>query len=124
MAAVQQNTDPAMAGRRMLHHVGNRCSLDRSSLPGRSDLVFGPRHKVVFVYGCSWLGHNCRKGRLPTSRVDYWSKEVIKNKAIDARDLRHLPDGGSQACIAWECEPADLDPLRRRLARFVDGGPS
>ena len=54
----------------------------------------------------------------------YRSEKVIKNRAIDARDIRHLADGTSQASIVWECEMADLDSLRQRLARAPDGRPS
>lgn len=125
MASVRQkDTGPEMAVRRMLHSMGYRYSLHRRNLPGRPDLVFGPRHKVVFVHGCFWHGHDCRKGRLPTSRVDYWSEKVSKNKARDARNVRDLAACGWEVCIVWECETADLDSLRQRLVRFLDGGAS
>jgi len=125
MASVRQkDTGPEMAVRRMLHSMGYRYSLHRRNLPGRPDLVFGPRHKVVFVHGCFWHGHDCRKGRLPTSRVDYWSEKVSKNKARDARNVRDLAAYGWEVCIVWECETADLDSLRQRLVRFLDGGAS
>jgi len=104
--------------------MGYRYSLCRRDLPGRPDLVFGPRRKVVFVHGCFWHGHDCRKGRLPTSHVAYWSNKVSNNKARDARNVRDLTDRGWGVCIVWECETADLDSLRQRLVRFLDGGPT
>ena len=125
MASVRQkNTGPEMAVRRTLHRMGFRYSLHRRNLPGRPDLVFGPRHKVVFVHGCFWHGHDCRKGRLPSSRVAYWSEKVSKNKARDAGNVRDLADRGWKVCVVWECETADLDSLRQRLVRFLDGGAS
>ena len=125
MASVRQkDTGPELAVRRMLHSMGYRYSLCRRDLPGRPDLVFGPRRKVVFVHGCFWHGHDCRKGRLPTSRVAYWSNKVSTNKARDARNVRDLTDRGWGVCIVWECEIADLDSLKQRLVHFLDGGSS
>lgn len=73
MAAVRQkDTGPEMAVRRFLHRMGYRYGLHRRDLPGSPDLVFRSRRKVVFVHGCFWHGHDCGKGRLPTSRIDYW----------------------------------------------------
>ena len=125
MASVRQkDTGPEMAVRRMLHSMGYRYSLHRRDLPGRPDLVFGPRNKVIFIHGCFWHGHHCRKGRLPTSRVAYWSDKIKKNKARDAKNTRELADQGWKVCIVWECEIMDLDLLRNRLDHFLDGDPT
>ncbi|NKX50684.1 very short patch repair endonuclease, partial [Arthrobacter deserti] len=34
-----------------------------SKLPGRPDLVFAGRRKVIFVNGCFWHSHDCKAGR-------------------------------------------------------------
>ena len=125
MAAVRQkDTGPEMLVRRMLHREGYRYALHRRDLPGRPDLVFGPRKKIVFVHGCFWHGHNCRKGRLPTSRLDYWSEKIGKNRARDVRNVRALEDGGWDVCVVWECETKCLDELRGRLIGFLEGNGS
>ena len=109
-----------MCVRRILHRLGYRYALHRRALPGRPDLVFAARRKVVFVHGCFWHGHVCRKGRLPTSRVDYWSEKIHKNKARDARNVNDLQADGWDVCIVWECETSDRDSLTRRLVHFLD----
>ena len=125
MASVgQRNTGPEMAVRRLLHRLGYRYGLYRRDLPGRPDLVFTSRRKVIFVHGCFWHGHDCRRGRLPTSRVDYWSDKIDKNRARDARNVGDLEIQGWGVRIVWECEISDLDSLRRRLVRFLDGEPA
>ncbi|MXY89401.1 MAG: DNA mismatch endonuclease Vsr [Gammaproteobacteria bacterium] len=122
MAAVRQkDTGPEMAVRRLLHRMGYRYSLHRRDLPGRPDLVFRSRRKVVFVHGCFWHGHDCRKGRLPTSRLDYWKEKVSKNVARDARNIRDLIGKGWEVCVVWECEIAHMDSLRQRLVGFLEG---
>ncbi len=125
MASVgQRNTGPEMSVRRLLHRMGYRYALHRRDLPGRPDLVFAPRRKIVFVHGCFWHGHRCRKGRLPTSRVDYWSEKIEKNRTRDATNVADLEGAGWTVCVVWECETRDPEALRRRLARFLDGNPS
>ena len=53
MASVRQkNSEPEIAVRRLLHGMGYRYTLHRSDLPGRPDLVFAPRRKLIFVHGC------------------------------------------------------------------------
>ena len=122
MASVgHKNTEPEMAVRRRLHRMGYRYGLHRRDLPGRPDLVFAPRRKVIFVHGCFWHGHECNKGRLPTSRVDYWSEKIEKNRARDARNVIDLKATGWEVCVVWECETADPETLVWRLVRFLDG---
>ena len=113
-----------MAVRRLLHRMGYRYALHRRDLPGRPDLVFRPRHKVIFVHGCFWHGHHCRKGRLPLSRIDYWSEKIDKNRARDARNVADLEAKGWRVCVVWECQTASPNALRTRLVHFLDGNSS
>ena len=53
MRAVKgKNTGPEMAVRRLVHGMGYRYRLHRKCLPGKADLVFALRRKVIFVHGC------------------------------------------------------------------------
>ena len=113
-----------MSVRRLLHRMGYRYALHRRDLPGRPDLVFAPRRKVVFVHGCFWHGHGCRKGRLPKSRVQYWSNKIDKNKARDALNVSHLEAMDWRVCVVWQCDTSDTESLKERLARFLDGDSS
>ncbi len=49
-----------------------RFRLHRKNLPGKPDLVFPSRRKVIFIHGCFWHQHpECREGRVPGSRREY-----------------------------------------------------
>jgi len=48
---------PELAVRRLVHGLGYRYRLHRKDLPGKPDLVFGPKRKAIFVHGCFWHGH-------------------------------------------------------------------
>ena len=65
MAAIKgKNTQPEMIVRRLIHSMGYRYRLHRKNLPGKPDLVFPGRRKVIEIYGCYWQMHNCRYGQV------------------------------------------------------------
>ena len=57
-----KDTKPEVAVRRVLHGLGLRFRLHRSDLPGKPDVVLPKWKTVVFVHGCFWHGHDCKKG--------------------------------------------------------------
>ena len=121
MAAVRQrNTGPEMWVRRMLYKLGYRYVLHVQALPGRPDLVFPRRRKVIFVHGCFWHGHDCRKGKLPKSNVEFWRTKIGRNKVRDGRVVGELEDAGWDVCVVWQCEMDDEESLRNRLVGFLE----
>ena len=52
-----KNTLPEMRVRRLAHQLGYRYRLHVKNLPGKPDLVFASRQKVIFVHGCFWHQH-------------------------------------------------------------------
>src|ERR1700716_3714259 len=84
MARVKQRgTAPELRVRSLLHNSGKRFRLFKPKLPGRPDIIFPSRRKVIFVHGCFWHGHSCPRGKLPTSNVDFWSEKISKNRLRD-----------------------------------------
>lgn len=54
MRRIRSNdTKPELVVRRMLHGLGYRYRLHRRDLPGKPDLVFGPRLKVILLTAVS-----------------------------------------------------------------------
>ncbi|EKA2131422.1 hypothetical protein OKB61_000022 [Citrobacter freundii] len=52
----------------LVYQAGFRYRLCDPRLPGKSDLVFWGKHKVILVHGCFWYGHEgCRRSRMPKS---------------------------------------------------------
>jgi DNA mismatch endonuclease, patch repair protein len=111
---------PEMTVRKLAHRMGYRYSLHSKKLPGRPDLIFVSRRKVIFVHGCFWHQHSeCREGRVPGSRRDYWVPKLARNVERDRRNIEEL----QKLCLVlWECETNDLERLRSRIASFL--GPS
>lgn len=126
MRAVRsKDTKPELIVRRLLHSLGYRYRLHRKGMPGSPDLVFVNRRKVIFIHGCFWHGHDCKRGaREPKSNVDYWRTKVARNKIRDALSLNELEKSGWATMVVWECELtlAERGWLTSRLIEFL--GPS
>jgi DNA mismatch endonuclease (patch repair protein) len=122
MASVHtRNTGAEKAVRSIVHRLGYRYSLVRNDLPGRPDLAFVSRRKVLFVHGCFWHGHSCRYGRLPKSRLAYWKPKIVANKARDRKQVNELRKAGWSIMIVWQCQLRQNDRLEARIRSFLDG---
>ncbi len=114
------DTAPEMAVRRMAHNMGYRFRLHRKDLPGKPDLVFPRLHKVVFVHGCFWHGHDCARGaRAPKANAEYWRMKISRNSLRDAANMAALKKRGWRAAVIWECELKAPERVKRRLAGFL-----
>jgi DNA mismatch endonuclease, patch repair protein len=114
------DTGPEMTVRRLAHRMGYRFRLHRKDLPGKPDLVFPRLHKVVFVNGCFWHGHDCARGaRAPKANAEYWRTKISRNSLRDAANMAALKDKGWRATVIWECELKELARVEKRLAEFL-----
>lgn len=114
-----RDTGPEVLIRRALHRLGYRFRLHVRELPGSPDLVFPSRRKVIFIHGCYWHGHNCAKGKLPKSRLDYWGPKIAKNKERDARNEERLAELGWRSAIVWQCDLKNEKVVQKRLTKYL-----
>lgn len=121
-AVKRSNTEPELIVRSLLHRLGYRFRLHSKVLPGSPDIVFPGRRKALFVHGCFWHGHECPKGRLPKSRLDYWGPKMAANRARDQGAERSLAALGWKSLVVWQCELHEPDALASRLHRFLTDG--
>lgn len=119
-----KDTKPELAVRRVAHAMGFRYRLHRTDLPGKPDLVFPGRRKVVFVHGCFWHQHPdaaCTDARLPKSRQEYWLPKLARNSARDRENVSALERLGWHVLTIWECETTDRARLEQLLKEFLNG---
>lgn len=112
-------TKPEIVVRRLVHGLGYRYRLHARNLPGRPDLVFRPRRKAIFVHGCFWHQHNCKRGTRPKANKQFWATKLERNRARDVDVVRSLRILGWNVLIVWECQTHDATKLTRRLVRFL-----
>lgn len=110
-------TAPERAVRRLIWSLGGRYRLNRADLPGKPDIVLGGRRLAIFVHGCFWHGHDCRRGdRVPKTNRAYWMKKIAGNRRRDGVARSALEAAGWRVEAIWECEMADEAILRARMA--------
>lgn len=121
MRAVKgRDTAPEMLVRRMVHGMGYRYRLHGKDLPGKPDLVFPSRRKVVFVHGCFWHGHQCKRGaRMPKANREYWQAKIAGNKERDTKNQQNLRNMGWQIFVIWECQMKDINNLAMEVRDFL-----
>ena len=122
MALVRnKDTKAEMIVRRLTHQLGYRYRLRATDLPGKPDIVFRSRKKVIFVHGCFWHRHEgCKLARIPKSRLDFWVPKLEGNKARDQRNQDRLTALGWDYLVIWECELMEQQPLAIRIRKYLD----
>ena len=112
---------PEMKVRRLLHGLGYRYRLQRADLPGKPDMVFPSRRKIVFVNGCFWHNHlNCPKVRIPASNREYWVSKLKRNQTRDERNIGLLEEKGWSVMTVWECQLRDIEATTEALIHFLE----
>lgn len=115
-----QDTTPEMVVRRLVHSMGFRYRLHKADLPGKPDLAFVSKRKLIFVHGCFWHGHSCKRGaRQPKTNADYWRRKIAGNYQRDQITVEKLKRLGWDIHVVWECETKDLAFLRQKLEKFL-----
>ena len=115
-----KDTSPEIRVRGLVHSLGYRYRLHRRDLPGCPDMVFPGKKKVIFINGCYWHRHNCKKGRsMPQTRKSFWQSKFEKTFLRDKRNTRLLKTMGWKIFVVWECQIKKAEKLTRRLRTFL-----
>lgn len=117
-----KDTKPELVVRRLLWGMGFGYRLHRRDLPGRPDIAFIGRRKVIFVHGCFWHQHEavgCPIARRPTSNEHFWQSKFARNKERDQENRRRLEAAGWAVLNIWECDLLDLPSLEGKLQAFL-----
>ncbi|MBI3704752.1 MAG: DNA mismatch endonuclease Vsr [Rhizobiales bacterium] len=119
-----KHSKPELLVRRLVHVMGYRYRLHTKGLPGKPDLVFRSRKKVIFVHGCFWHRHpsqKCNLARLPKSRLEFWLPKLESNRIRDIHNQKALRAAGWKILVVWECQLRDKEQLENRLWAFLEG---
>lgn len=119
-----KNTSPELIVRKELQRLGFRYSLNSAHLPGKPDIVFPKRQKLIFIHGCFWHQHKgCKASKRPTSNIDYWSQKLERNISRDKRNITTLKKSGWEVLVLWECQIKKPGFLTRKLMNFMQKSP-
>jgi DNA mismatch endonuclease (patch repair protein) len=113
------DSGPELLLRRLLHALGYRYRLYAPNLPGRPDIVFTKKRKIIFVHGCFWHSHlDCRESHVPKTNLGYWGPKLSRNSERDRKNVAALEAQGWEVLILWECQLADR-LLAERILRSL-----
>ncbi|MFA6970695.1 MAG: very short patch repair endonuclease [Gallionella sp.] len=116
-----KDTGVELKVRSLVYGMGYRYRLHSKDLPGKPDLVFAGRKKVIFVNGCFWHGHKlCKRARIPDANREYWVAKIARNAQRDQEHLIALRTLGWRSLVIWECELRDAAALLVKMKEFLD----
>jgi len=114
-----KDTKPELLVRRALHRMGYRFRLHVRELPGTPDIVL-PRHrKVVMVNSCFFHGHECPRGKRPTTNAEWWAEKLNRNAERDAENIAALNCAAWDVLVVWQCQTTNPDGLQQILRDFM-----
>ncbi len=115
-----RDTAPERTLRKLIFVAGGRFRLHRADLPGKPDIVMASRRLAIFVHGCFWHGHDCRRGaRVPKANRAYWIGKIARNRERDLAHRAALESAGWRVEAVWECEMKDAAALVARVREWV-----
>lgn len=122
MSAIRsKDTAPEWIVRRTVFSLGYRYRLHITTLPGKPDLVFPSKRKVILIHGCFWHRHACKKGlSKPGTNREFWEKKLTDNIQRDERNEVELKKLGWKVLIIWECQTKSEQKLSSQLIQFLE----
>ena len=116
-----KDTKPEIIVRRIIHSLGFRYRLHKKELPGKPDLVFSKRRKLMFVHGCFWHQHEgCKSSHIPKSRQDYWEPKLNRTVSRDKQNQAKLRELGWDILVIWECELREVQQIAKKIIAFLN----
>ena len=120
-----KNTKPEIMVRKWLWKKGYRYRLQNKYLPGKPDIVFPGRKKVMFINGCFWHRHNCHYFKWPKSNSEFWFNKIESNVNRDKERQASLIALGWSYLIIWECALREASKIEMRdnmspIMTFID----
>ena len=105
MSAVRSVDSKAeMQVRSILRSMGYCYRLHDKKLIGKPDIVLKKMGILIFVHGCFWHRHNCKRATMPASNVNYWEKKFKRNVQRFKEVRKALKKQGWKVIVVWECQ--------------------
>jgi DNA mismatch endonuclease (patch repair protein) len=114
-----KETKPEIMMRKFLFVNGFRFRKNVKDLPGKPDIVLSKYKTVIFIHGCFWHGHTCKRGALPATNVEFWKTKIDGNIERDKRDIAELEKQGWHVIVVWQCEIKNIELQKERLTKLL-----
>jgi DNA mismatch endonuclease Vsr len=108
-----KNTLPELIVQSLLRDIGVEYEQEKKLLNCRPDIIISDMKKVIFIHGCFWHGHDCKRGQLPETNISFWEDKIAVNKERDLRNYHELNEAGWEYLVIWGCE------IKKRHLEFL-----
>lgn len=115
-----KETKPEILVRFFLFSKGFRFRKNVKELPGKPDIVLPKYKTIIFIHGCFWHGHSCKRGTLPETNHEFWQEKINKNIERDSRNTLLLKEKGWNVIIVWQCEIKNKTNMDIRLNKLIE----
>ena len=99
-----KDTKPEIIVRSFLHRKGFRFRKNDKRYPGKPDVVLPKYKTAIYVNGCFWHMHDCKKFVWPKSNTEYWTSKLTNNKKRDLKYYEQMKEKQWNVIVVWECE--------------------
>lgn len=115
-----KDTRPELRVRSVIFGLGYRYRVHAKDLPGKPDIVFRSRKKIIFIHGCFWHAHpGCARATVPKTRRYYWESKLSGNVMRDEAVTAELTAAGWEVLVIWECETQSDNEVADRVRSFL-----
>lgn len=116
-----RDTRPELVVRAILRGLRIRFRSYAEDLPGKPDIVLPSIRTILFIQGCFWHGHTCKRGaRVPQTNEPYWRAKITRNRTRDRAQARRLRALGWSVLQIWECSLRKPQQVCARLERQIE----
>lgn len=119
-----KNTLPELTIQLLLRDIGVEYECDKKLINCHPDIIMSNINKVIFIHGCFWHGHDCKRGQLPETNKHFWESKIIINKKRDLKNYAELNNAGWDYLVIWGCEikKRKMDVLMDKINSFISKG--
>ncbi len=115
-----KDTKPEKIVRSLLHRAGFRFRKNVQNLPGKPDIVLPKYETVIFVHGCFWHRHDCKRGQsIPSNRREFWKEKFNRTIERDEENRINLEEAGWKVIVVWECDLKNQSTLKASLMQML-----
>jgi DNA mismatch endonuclease (patch repair protein) len=116
-----KDTRPESILKDVLVNAGAQVETHPGHVHGWPDLVSLSHRIAVFVNGCFWHQHGCRRsGRTRLNQV-FWTKKFQSRLEKDSQAQQQLRDQGWKVIVLWECSAYKRKTWCTLLRLFLPG---
>jgi DNA mismatch endonuclease (patch repair protein) len=115
-----KDTKPEILVRKHLFSKGFRYRINDKRYPGKPDIILPKYKTAIFIHGCFWHGHSCKRGKLPETNREFWENKINNTKIRDKRNKRELEVLGWNVITIWQCEIRSVVLREEKLSSIVE----